>query len=217
MKILAIDTSTPEGSVALGDGQKLRTKSGDSRTHYSSRLYQWLTELSEEVSGFATIDGIVITSGPGTFTGLRVGLATAKGISMGLGCPVAGFDTLETLAAAHGGHHTLLRPCINAGRGELYTALFTIGGDGLPERLEENRIVEPESFSELLRGDVLLCGNGIALLEKQPDLDIDPTAMILEPLPLAPALIRLAQQTECLASAKPDEYPALNYMRAPVG
>ncbi len=108
MLIIAIDTSGRHGSVALcrGDSDSFETLQLihlDGGT-YSARLMPVIAELLQQ-RGFQKndIDGFVVVSGPGSFTGLRVGLATVKGLCEALNKPLATVSTLEALAITHGG------------------------------------------------------------------------------------------------------------------
>jgi tRNA threonylcarbamoyladenosine biosynthesis protein TsaB len=108
----------------------------------------------------ADTDALAVTCGPGSFTGLRIGLATAKAWVQALHKPLVAVSTLEALAygAYERGH--LLCPILNARRGELYAALFTEG-----KRLLEDMLITPPALAERLaayEGPVIFCGEGLA-------------------------------------------------------
>lgn len=217
MNILAIDTATPYGSICLAMEDELHTHHGNSSIQYSSRLYGWIEQLKRAFPrAFAALGGIVITGGPGTFTGLRIGLATAKGLAMAKGIPVAAFDTLEAIATACAGPGTTIRPCLNAGRGECCTALFERDADGELHRLEENTVISPRDFVERYRGDIPIAGSGIDVLKRLGSDEIKDLHLCEANMPLAPALIQLSKQTNAFASAQSGVYPQLNYLRAAV-
>lgn len=123
MLIIAIDTSGRRGSVALcrGDADSFETLQLTHLEHgtYSARLMPDIAELLQQ-RGFqkSDIDGFVVVSGPGSFTGLRVGLATVKGLCEALAKPLATVSTLEALALTHGGGEVTV--VMDAGRGEVY-------------------------------------------------------------------------------------------------
>ena len=132
MLILSIDTSGRHGSVALcvGDANSFETlqltqlEGGT----YSARLIPTIDEILQQ-NRFtpADVEGFVIVSGPGSFTGLRVGLATVKGICEVLHKPLATVSMLEALAAVHGsaGRNTAV---LDAGRGEVYVGKYEVSG-----------------------------------------------------------------------------------------
>ena len=107
MLLIAIDTSGRKGSVALcrGDGNSFETLQLSTLEggNYSARLMPTIAELLQQ-NGFdkSDVDGFVVVSGPGSFTGLRVGLATVKGLCEALAKPLATVSMLEALAITHG-------------------------------------------------------------------------------------------------------------------
>ena len=132
MLLVAIDTSGRKGSVALcrGDSasfEALQVANLEGGT-YSARLMPVIAELLR-ASGFEKrdIDGFVVVSGPGSFTGLRVGLATAKALCEVLGKPLAVVSMLEAVASTHGGHGVTV--VLDAGRGEVYVGEYRAGGE----------------------------------------------------------------------------------------
>lgn len=131
MRILAVDTSGRRGSVALcrGDAdtcEVLALSELEGGT-YSARLVPCIAELLKQC-GFAKsdIDGIAVVDGPGSFTGLRVGLSTTKALCEVLGKPMAAVSMLEALAAVYGEEEQLITAVLDAGRGELYVGEFSI-------------------------------------------------------------------------------------------
>jgi tRNA threonylcarbamoyladenosine biosynthesis protein TsaB len=132
MRILALDTSTWWGGVALvsseagGAGPRVVAEFG-SRVDgsRSDRLLNWIERLLAE-AGWpkSSIDAFAVTRGPGSFTGIRVALGTARGLSVATGRPCHGVTTLEALAEAHGPGELPRVPLIDAGRGELYAARY---------------------------------------------------------------------------------------------
>ena len=110
--------------------------------------------------------GIGVAVGPGSFTGVRVGMATAKGLGFALDVPVEGLSTLEALAlaaatgGARGGH---ICPVLDAGRGEIYAALFRVRPVGV-ERLEADRAWKPADLAAAIPADTVLAGDGTAAL-----------------------------------------------------
>src|SRR5579884_905677 len=164
MKILSIETATLAGGVALMDEAHLIA---EYRLHvevrHSERLLSTIDRLlSDSGISVATLDAIAVSIGPGSFTGLRVGLSTAKGLAMGAGKPVVTVPTLEAIAALFPYSHALIAPMLDARRQEVYWALFnTREGEPIPVHSEE--ATSPEAvLSSIERFDqpVLFVGEG---------------------------------------------------------
>ncbi len=141
MVLLAVDTASPAGSLAvLKDDQLAGVISTASGEPYSSRLFRQLDfllhELQVEISDF---DVFVVNAGPGSFTGLRVGLAAIKGWAEVFSKPIVAVSGLEAVAAQAAGasRRGLIAPVLDAHRGQVYAALY---------RLDDSRLVveEPE-------------------------------------------------------------------------
>lgn len=126
MKILAIDTSGLVASVALVEDDVLRAEftTNDKKTH-SQTLLPMLDQLRQMTSlELDTVDAIAIAAGPGSFTGLRIGSATAKGLGLALGKPLVEVPTLEGLAYNLYGSDRLVCPMMDARRNQVYTGLY---------------------------------------------------------------------------------------------
>src|SRR5690606_21518629 len=140
MLVLALDTSTRAGSVAIArDGDVVAESTGDASRMQAERLPGWLMDvLADAGHALADVDRLAVLSGPGGFTGLRVGLATMQGLALGLQREVFVASTLEVLAW---GASLQMPMAERAGawmrgmRGEVFTALYqTFRGsiDGQP-------------------------------------------------------------------------------------
>ncbi|HYS54955.1 MAG TPA: tRNA (adenosine(37)-N6)-threonylcarbamoyltransferase complex dimerization subunit type 1 TsaB [Thermoanaerobaculia bacterium] len=151
MLILASDTSLPILSVALvKDGQLLGASALEGRSSRNEKLLpaiDWL--LGETGSDRKAIDLFAVTRGPGSFTGVRIGLATMQGMALALGKPVCAMSTHEAVAPDRG--RWLIVD--DAGRGELYVSMFEAGDEIMPPRL-----VRPDDLAEL-RAERLPIGN----------------------------------------------------------
>jgi len=164
MVILALDTTTRPGSCALvRDGQLLREELGDAAREQAERLPADLAALlaSESIS-LDAIDLLAVATGPGSFTGLRVGIATMQGLAMAIGVPLIGVSALDALAhlATSGrkdGDDTRVATWIDAWRGEVFAATYENGREMAPAI-----VAKPEALLAGLVGQpVLFTGDGV--------------------------------------------------------
>lgn len=135
--ILAIDITTPIGSLALTQsGRLLEEFRLETQTGYGEIVFAALDGLLKRHSATVRdIDLFAVARGPGTFTGVRMGLTLAQGLAEALSRPVCGISNLAALA--HTGHGPRRAPVLDARRGEYYTAIYSSDGTLLePERLQ---------------------------------------------------------------------------------
>ena len=151
--ILAIDTATETASVALArpDGEIVAELTWQAGRNHTMHLHPTL----RHVMMLAAIEpkdltGIVATRGPGSFTGIRIGLATAKGLAQGLDVPIVGVPTLAVTAfgAIHLGQ--TVWSVVGAGRGQYSAAAYAASDDGGIMHLVEESIVSPEELCEMM-------------------------------------------------------------------
>ncbi len=169
MKILAIDTTTLFGSVALCDGMRTVAEEqlGVAVTH-SERLVATIDHLLTLSSWEKKdIEGIAVAIGPGSFTGLRIGLATAKGIATGLSRPVAGVSSLLALACNGLFSDATVVSVIDARRAEVYYAAYKFTRGTHRTVLKEGLAAPADLCARLkkLKGRLLLTGDGVAAYE----------------------------------------------------
>ncbi|MBQ7481120.1 MAG: tRNA (adenosine(37)-N6)-threonylcarbamoyltransferase complex dimerization subunit type 1 TsaB [Lachnospiraceae bacterium] len=129
MKILAIDSSGITATVALLEDDKLIAEYtiNHKKTH-SQTLVPMLDEIRKMTElGMDTIDAVAVAKGPGSFTGLRIGSATAKGIGLALDKPLIAVSTLEGLAMNAWGMRGLICPIMDARREQVYTGIYRFG------------------------------------------------------------------------------------------
>lgn len=129
MRILALDTSLAACSVAvLGNGTVLARRHDLIGRGHAERLMPMLADVLEAAGvGIGDVDRLAVTTGPGTFTGIRVGLAAARGLALATGKPLIGVTTFEALVAAQAEADSAGWPAlvtIDAGRGDVYVQLF---------------------------------------------------------------------------------------------
>src|SRR5271168_1640238 len=150
MLILSLDTSSPSGSVAiLRDDLTLGVISTRAEENYSSRIFRHLDFLLSDLTlKLADFDLFAVSAGPGSFTGLRVGLTAAKGWAEVYRKPVVGVSALEAVAfQARSG--AVLIPALDARRGQIYFGVYRTAAAGLALDGEEF-VVTPEEFAEKL-------------------------------------------------------------------
>lgn len=143
--VLALDTATPAGSVALVDEERtLVSRYFDVGLQHSQRLFVEV-EDALKVAGcaFSQVGAIAVSIGPGSFTGLRLGLSAAKGFCLAGELPLVTVPTLEVLAARLPFARHPVCPMLDARKGEVYTALYDTSA-GRPRLLEAPRALAPQ-------------------------------------------------------------------------
>lgn len=127
MKILAIDTSGLVGSVALLDGGTLTAQfSIQYKTTHSEILMPMLRDIADKIHlDMKSVDAIAVAAGPGSFTGLRIGSATAKGLALAIDCPIIPVPTVDGLAYNLYGNEKIICPMMDARRSQVYTGIYT--------------------------------------------------------------------------------------------
>ena len=168
-RIILIETSTSLCSTALAvDGKVVSSRESEAPRAHASMTAPFVKQMLDEQGLLATdCDAVCVSAGPGSYTGLRVGSSTAKGLCFGAGLPLIAIGTLDVLAqqAIEDGlvpeGCAAIVPLIDARRMEVYTATFSPTGERLTE--VEARIIEKGAFSELLKqGPVVFIGDGAA-------------------------------------------------------
>ena len=161
MKVLALDTSTSRMSVAL-------TRSGETiceinlmvKTGHAGMILPVIDEvLSKGGTKRDELGLIAVGTGPGSFTGIRIGLATAKGLAEALHCPIIGISTLDTIARAAQPSPLPVMPILDAKKGAVFCALYA--GDGA--RITNFMNLRPDAIATLVEEDTLFIGNGCGL------------------------------------------------------
>ncbi|MDY6987413.1 MAG: tRNA (adenosine(37)-N6)-threonylcarbamoyltransferase complex dimerization subunit type 1 TsaB [Thermodesulfobacteriota bacterium] len=162
MKILAIDTSTRTGSVALleDDTMVAELQVSSSKTHAKRLMAVIDATLHLAGLGLEALDAFAVTIGPGSFTGLRIGISAVKGLAFATGKPVAGVSTLEALAYQFPWFPGFVCPLLDARKGEVYTALYKCGGRETLEKVSSDSAVRPKEWLEGIQETCLFVGDG---------------------------------------------------------
>lgn len=174
MKILGIDTATPTASVALVDegrlvlevthpngDQKVAAKAGAARSNHAEIILPLVDQVLKSTGlEMRELCALAVSIGPGSFTGLRIGLSTVKGLAYGWGVSVVGVSTLNAAAARVTDWEGLVCPFLDARKKEVYAAIFRKHAEGL-ERLTDDLVSTPQA---VLRHIVSLEASGLCLL-----------------------------------------------------
>ena len=194
--ILNIETSTNVCSVALSEGTKcLFKKSNADGMNHASLLSVFIDEALQVLKSQAKmLDAVAVSAGPGSYTGLRIGVSTAKGLCYGFGIPLIALNTLgimtvSALKQVENKENTLFCSMIDARRMEVYTAFFRADGTLYREVLAD--IISEQSYAEILENHtVYFFGNGSN--KCKPVLTQKNAHFIDEIVPLAENMIDLA-------------------------
>ena len=221
MKILAFDTALNACSVAITNGTEILSQTLEKRRrgHAETLLPMIEAQLLEAGLAYKDLDLIAVTVGPGTFTGLRIGLAAARGIAIAAKKPIIGITTLEALAAAVPMTLTQGRPVIataDARRGEVYLQAFN--------RLDTGEIIAPLSQPAAVKIEhalatldiesAIIIGSGVPLLQNLSDFNAQRYEILgLDEDPDAGNIARLAHARGLPEKNSPP--PAPLYLRAP--
>ena len=166
MLILALDTATEQGSLALAaDDRLLAEKFFYSPGTYLQHLLPGVEELFQDAGrSLKELEAIAVSQGPGNFTGLRIGLATAKGLAWALDCPLVPVPTLAAIAGQgpHQDYPTAV--LMDAKRGEVYLGLFRCLEE-FPQTLAEPLRLPVAELPARLKPPLLLTGPGLSVYE----------------------------------------------------
>ncbi|MDY6837861.1 MAG: tRNA (adenosine(37)-N6)-threonylcarbamoyltransferase complex dimerization subunit type 1 TsaB [Thermodesulfobacteriota bacterium] len=162
MKILAIDTSTRAGSVALLDDDTMvaELQVSSSETHAKRLMTVIDATLGLAGLGLEALDAFAVTIGPGSFTGLRIGISAVKGFAFATGKPVTGISTLDALAHPFPWFPGLVCPLLDARKGEVYTALYRCGTPETLKKVSSDCAVHPEEWLAGIQEICLFVGDG---------------------------------------------------------
>lgn len=215
---LGLETATSRASVALArDGEILSEAPLRERAEHARDLLPCIDSMLRSARlDVRAIGGIGVATGPGSFTGVRVGMATAKGLGYALSIRVMGISTLEAAARAALALRpsaTVLCAALQAGRGEVYAALFRVERGG-PVRSTPDRSYEPAELARLIPEGSLLVGDGATAVLARATVKGRLGCELLDPLPLLAGAIALgASATIVLGSAYLPGGLAPNYVR----
>lgn len=189
--LLALDTASPTVSVALARGPELLGERAVAMERSSALLLALVHEILTEAGARpADLDGVVALRGPGSFTGVRIGLATILGLHQALGVRATGLDTLRVLAAGEGPGVRIT--VVDALRGDWSAQAFT--AEPFPRPLTEAVLIPGSEIPRLATGPRIVTGFGVSRLAELPGWPAD--VPLVEARPLAAAAVRLATDPE---------------------
>lgn len=165
MIILSIDSSTPVAGIAVADGSRLLGEIMlNTKNTHSEKLMPLVQQLLREVQvTMQDLDAIAVTQGPGSFTGLRIGMATAKGLAQGAKKRLIAIPTLDCLAYNLVQYPGSICPIMNAQKKQVYTAIYRSKVNGL-ERLSDYQAIAAEQLAQQLQAlqqEVWFVGDGV--------------------------------------------------------
>lgn len=169
MRILAIDSSSLVASVAILDDDIM---TAEYTVNFKKTHSQTLLPMIDEIMSMTgvdvdTLDAIAVSGGPGSFTGLRIGSATAKGMGLALDVPIVNVPTVDAMAYNFVGNNKLICPIMDARRNQVYTGVYKFVGEKFTIEKEQCAI-SIEELVELLNsmeGEVLFTGDGIPVFK----------------------------------------------------
>lgn len=167
MKILAIDTSNNTMGVGLVDGERvLGEYISNVKKNHSIRLMPSIEQLCEHCDVEPKeIEKVVVAKGPGSYTGVRIGVTVAKTLAWTLQIPLVGISSLEAIAANVKGEDCYIVPIFDARRGQVYTGLYQLE-NGVLQSVKEDRIVMLEDWLvelKALNEDIVFIGNDVSI------------------------------------------------------
>jgi tRNA threonylcarbamoyladenosine biosynthesis protein TsaB len=189
MKVLAIETATIAGSAAVVDDEKglIGEVRVDVRVAHAERLMpsiQWLMESSR--TSVKDIDAFAVSIGPGSFTGLRIGLSTAKGLSYAAKKPLVPVRTLDAFARTMPYCSHMICPMFDARRNEVYAAFYKWEADKCVKIMPEIAI-SPEELMKLIKGPVVILGDGAKTYRELISLTLRDNALFAPSTNMSPS------------------------------
>ena len=219
MIILAMDSTAQTASVAVCDGERLLAEYtlNNGNTHSETLLPMVETMLGALSLTVDEVDLFAVSEGPGSFTGVRIGVATLKGLAFGRGKPCVGVSTLEALAYNLVDCGGMICPVMNARRAQVYTALFSSDGSTLTRQMPDTAISIAELDAMLAEKNmpVRFCGDGydvtLAGLQRTQAIGVSERLRYQSAYAVAQVARRMAEQGD----VQDDVSLAPTYLRMP--
>lgn len=201
-RLLALDTSGGACSAALAWDGETGVRHENQPRQQMRLLLPFVHELLASFGGSAAgLDGIVVGTGPGSFTGVRIGISSAQGLALGSDVPLAGVSSLRALAQGSAAEAAAVLTCLDARLGEVYWASYEIR-DGLACAIHRPAVAAPE-FVRAPTADFVALGSGVSLPELKPILGTA-SARSPEAEPHAADLLEIGLRHELVSFGAPD-------------
>lgn len=183
MKILGIDTSTRCGSIGLIDGKEVISEHLlNLPVTHSEKLLESIDHLLRGARcSMEELDGWAISLGPGSFTGLRIGVSTIKGLAYATRKPVAGVSSLDVLAYQISPTPYLICPILDARKGEVYTAFYRYDEANLLQRCSPYQAIKPKDLVKHIDERVIFVGDGVKTYSDFLEKSLHSFALFPEP------------------------------------
>ena len=194
--LLAIDTSTDNASLALVRGDEAPAElTWHCEQNHTVELLPHVARLLDEAKlNIKSVTGVIVAKGPGSFNGLRAGIATAKGLAYSLGIPIIGISSLEVVAYQHAETGLPICPIFDAGRGEIATAMYQKKDSSWCQLVPEHITTVDTLCSEITTRTVF-CGEFVAVIARQLRKQLKERALIsAKESPRARLLAELGRQ-----------------------
>ena len=217
MRVLAVDTTSAPGSIAVLEGDTLRGRAlFRAPFGHAQQLLPEVDRLFASLGlSLADVDAFAVAVGPGSFTGVRIGIASVEGLAFATGRPVVGVSTLEATAYRHRAREGLVAPLLDARREEIFGALYRVERGALHTILPP--VCErPEAFlARLPREKILLAGSGLEMYGSVVREALGDLAVVTEPVvDLAEEVGRIGRQRIERGEASPLGGLRAQYLRA---
>ena len=170
--LLSLDSSAVTASVALTDGDRvIKSEFVNSGLTHSETLLPMVKRVMGDYE-FSSLDAVAITAGPGSFTGVRIGVATVKGIAFAGNIPCYGVSTLQAIAYNFVDENCVVCAVMDARRMQFYNAIFKVE-NGIVSRITPDRAISIDDLREELKqyDSVIIAGDGAALCSQNIALD----------------------------------------------
>jgi len=170
LKTLAFDTSTKFLTIALFEGDTLKAEyHKDEGIRHSEILVPVIKDMLEGLGWKITGIGLICAGiGPGSFTGLRIGVATVKALAAVTGCRVIGVPTMDAVILNYRGKEEKAAPLLDAHKGKVYSCIYGLGG-GEPERTTEYMLITADDLLARLKEKVVFFGGAVSIYKDQLD------------------------------------------------
>ncbi len=186
MIILALDSTEKVASCAITDGTRLIACSTvNAKLNHSETLLPLIESVMKAASlKYDDIDIFACAKGPGSFTGVRIGVATIKGLAFAKNKPCVGVSGLLSMAWSFVGHSGIVCPCMDARRNQLYNAVYRVGKDGVEQTLAPERVIMADELADELKQydePIYFCGGGYDIIKNacSDNMNVVPTPEML--------------------------------------